>query len=664
MASMRRLCGQLRRHLGPPTLDETLLHDLSTQSREKGTRAYEDHYFQESFWYFKGYFCAMVISAIWYIIQLENSMPDCTIRVQRDACTHTLLCFVLLLTYLGITFMRNARATHYLLAIPFLIDVLLVYLGDGNLADLFDLFELEGRIAGCKHYSGLSGEYLTDWGVHMRLMLLTTFWIMFILPSRAALLTLPVSFMAATMLFVTEQLAREKYEDQSGAVHWTESVVPSGNLWILPVSHFLVAGTRASKEHHLRLFFLAFESQTQEVIRERVLRCQAEFQSEALHADMRADDKTLPVSELRSQASSFKSLTRTIRSGPAAQVFPPRASIGSCKLGDCLPGEFCVYVEGFEQPQQLQVLQQGQRVLCYDSLLERTSFAEIKTLGISESSIEDWVALKLYDGSTYVMSKDHPVRVCSGGVVPAMTIEPGVHQLRLQRQDGIIKVLVKQVLTLGELSEYEPDFLHPTKPPCRVTLIVRNGMRYEPLVVPPDSEISQLPLAALGSADLDVGDWLNRKSSYEYKDDTPGERHTLQRSRSAPGSVSLELQHVSAKMYGSDKTSRSQKSSMDSGESIASDRIDVKLNPSSALGSASLSELRALRQAGLSSRGSATHAKDQCIPCDVHRKHLMLGRAPCVNGILCNFCHEDHVAQNRVSRRQVKERRAAEGAKL
>ncbi|CAK0819265.1 unnamed protein product, partial [Prorocentrum cordatum] len=41
---------------------------------------------------------------------------------------------------------------------------------------------------------------------------------------------------------------------------------------------------------------------------------------------------------------------------------------GACGGADCLPREAVVWVEGQDAPRQLQQLQEGQKVLCYDSL--------------------------------------------------------------------------------------------------------------------------------------------------------------------------------------------------------------------------------------------------------------------------------------------------------
>jgi len=176
--------------------------------------------------------------------------------------------------------------------------------------------------------------------------------------------------------------------------------------------------------------FAQLESQSQETIKEKVLRCEAEFEHHRFKVIVEAEQPDPSMSsgtEIKMIASAaappaggschIKKATPSCVSAPAfmstellANEFPDAC----CETGDCLPSDSLVWIDGFSAPRCLSTVLVGQKVLCYDSLSSSLKYASILDVGATGVTTEkEWVTIALDDGTELLMTADHPVQCYS-----------------------------------------------------------------------------------------------------------------------------------------------------------------------------------------------------------------------------------------------------------
>jgi len=196
--------------------------------------------------------------------------------------------------------------------------------------------------------------------------------------------------------------------------------------WIMCLATMVVARVRLDRAKHSLLVQL--ENQNQQTIKEKVLRCEAEFKNSNLeeimsheHSGNKAEatssylDYSL-VGDMGEKRPFVKKAPSKAKSSMSCPAFISRSETGEdyiCEAedGDCLPPDCMVWVDGFSVPKQLSTCTAGQRVLCYDSLSSSIKYANVMDIGpTGESDDRKWVTITLVDGTDMQMTADHPVQ--------------------------------------------------------------------------------------------------------------------------------------------------------------------------------------------------------------------------------------------------------------
>jgi hypothetical protein len=303
-----------------------------------------------------------------------------------------------------------------------------------------------------------------------------------------------------------------------------------------------------------------------------------------------------------------------------------------------------VWVEGEAAPRELQQLQEGQRVLCYDSLGDRVEYVSVEHLSQDTRSL-DWVDVALADGTRLKMTSDHPVQlagsegVLAQSIVQAASLQPESHSVMVHG-DGTHPVRVHSVSRVACPAE---------KPRGRASLSVRQSARYSILV----AESPEDPrLMAVGSADLAKPAALLRvgedKTFLHASEPRPREtsshswppckrRHHHYSGRPAIGEPSQASRehHPGSQEEQSWQSSGSKSSELLSSSScsLADGVIESVILPSPLT---KLSDMMQATSAGLPSIGSGGHFAGECRPCSYNHQ----GR--CNFGIWCQKCHHRH----------------------
>jgi len=270
-----------------------------------------------------------------------------------------------------------------------------------------------------------------------------------------------------------------------------------------------------------RSFFEALQNEKKKALEEKVMRCKVEFENANLH-DMLTS--SLAADRLRMRAGrsskfprkfrrmmklkppSVKSAPPVITSRPAAgnsaevdEVVPPSLSQDCQGNGDCLPAEALVWVDHHMDPQPLHTLKAGQRVLCYDNLLQCVKHVQVvEATVMEEDSPKEYVTVQLADGTFLEMTSDHHVecyrdeaqeqRKC----IPAMNLQEG--------RDSIMVLNIQpQEVTKVVLSSRGEDDAHRRW----VSLNVQQPQRHLVFVANHRKTRGRYPQTmAVGSADL------------------------------------------------------------------------------------------------------------------------------------------------------------------
>jgi len=199
-----------------------------------------------------------------------------------------------------------------------------------------------------------------------------------------------------------------------------------------------------SLEQAQRPLFLALESGKDEIIREKVKRCNAEYRASGLLDRMNKLMQQAPPAKLVDVAdglpvfSAPPGASPSVRSAPV-RVHPKRACKGRanrgaspCDSGDCLPSSASVWIENEALPQRLSTVRPGQRVLCYDNLQRGMKYTDVLDVSLAPGSeCTDWMTVVLKDGTKLEMTPNHPVECFStsdhgrtpGRYIPASEVQ-------------------------------------------------------------------------------------------------------------------------------------------------------------------------------------------------------------------------------------------------
>ncbi|CAK0880791.1 unnamed protein product [Prorocentrum cordatum] len=221
------------------------------------------------------------------------------------------------------------------------------------------------------------------------------------------------------------------------------TMVTTNLLFFTCIVLVMCSGKRSS-EIQARLLHLSY-------LREKGMRVQAEFSLECLQ------DRADLVAEL---GSSFAAASSHVPGGAAAPLRPdsPRYASSEPAVSEAarpgqgavsqglggLPLEASVWVEGQAGSCLLRDLEQGQRVLCYDSLGRSIRYAQVLEMHVKFLAAA-WINVGLDDGTQLAMTADQPVQPADRReVVRAADLSPGVDRVVVHRV-ATAPVAVKEV---------------------------------------------------------------------------------------------------------------------------------------------------------------------------------------------------------------------------
>jgi len=281
----------------------------------------------------------------------------------------------------------------------------------------------------------------------------------------------------------------------------------------------------------------------------------------------------------------------------------------------------------------------------------------MKYANVARKKVQDgevqWVNVVLADGSSMLMTSDHPVHRDAGKrAIKAAKLKPGKDSIMLLK---MVPVFVESVIPMAPKEGSTPH--------ARVTLSVQHEERHSIFVGAP----GQNPCIAVGSAGVDA--WSYRSSeldngstkvtvkntfihaSQPRSEDVPA----LRRSNSAPC-----LQRDGGEHNRADDTAGWQAFG-DQGSIDYSHDISVSSSESSE-GSVDImipeidgnpcgvSRALHVRKEGLSSFGGAMHKQGECRACVFSSKNSKGIPGICAMGALCTFCHEEHAYKKKRGR--------------
>lgn len=387
-------------------------------------------------------------------------------------------------------------------------------------------------------------------------------------------------------------------------------------------------------------------------------------QRDAKAQDLQSADGTAAVGVAKSVCSAppllqFNSVARE----------QPDESV--CTKGDCLPASTLVRVEGKAAAMRVDAINLGQRVLCMDHITGALKYAEVVEVDVSEQAGPDIVEVELEDGTKLQMTADHPVFADSTKHMSAKDLQPGVNNL------DVLKVVSLPVKAVREV----PKEASSTR---LVNLSVHQPQRHSLFVAASaDEAVGSVAVASasLTSPEERVPLELRLKNTFIHIEEEAMPSRTRRRSSSLPGRyvtsgkppAALEanepIHKLSAKrpcVMTSRASSGSCRSSSVGSMPISSlisepskdDEMSIVLSKGvedrrirgwTAMDHARLSDVFKVRRAGLKSMGSIGHEDGWCYPCLMNNWNNR--DRPCIFGVGCSRCHEDH------NKRQVKQAR-------
>jgi len=380
------------------------------------------------------------------------------------------------------------------------------------------------------------------------------------------------------------------------------------------------------------------------------------------------------VHQIVDQIMNRQSLPRQTNSAPAvlAQNFMKQMPVCEASSGDCLPPDAVVWVEDKAMPMPLLAVQPGDKVMCYDRLSMCMKYAKVTSKKVQDSQVK-WVTIALADGSSMLMTADHPVHRESEKesrktfAIKAAKLRPGKDSIMVLK---MVPVLVEKVTSMVSKDS--------STPLARVALSVQHEDRHSIFVGAP----GQNPSIAVGSAGVDALSYrsseldsfrekMNVKNTFIHGHAPLAEEiPNFRRSNSdpclhtgntddnrafvldvvpvAPGNIDDDRAfvldvvpvapfqpvqvHLASRQRIGDQDLSDYSSSLMSGD-IIMPAIDGQ--------PCRVTSVLQVREEGLASIGSAMHWQGECRTCVFHAKGQHKLRN-CTMGSLCSFCHEDH----------------------
>jgi len=602
--------------------EEPLELGLDEGQQADATQAYNDKFASGSLWYL-GLLCAgHVVHVIVHSAKYSRRLP---------AVISSLMCCVTMLTvWLGLRLKRRRayrsfRAVvslpfvfHHLAQVPlekwvstllfFKFNSFFSYLTPGpSDCDSFAACRAVqdgGSLANyCYTPTRVDAEQL--WSI----LLIDVYHILMVLDAKTSLLT----FIPALSMYILPVLSLGGILDGSG--------------WAIVILTLIIAllciCTKSAKDSATERLMTLVEFQRKHIIKEKVKRCEAEFECDKLKDQYFGRSSNIQDkghgSSVLSVTSEGQTQMSVPASAPATSLFPHNCRGNDA---DCLLETSRVYIEGAPKSlQELRELKKGQRVLCQDALTGSFEFVTVSEVK-AETCPDEFIRLVLEDASILDMTADHPMPAFLAGsyghsleVVEAQKLLPGMHAVSTwKRMDLKIKEVSrvkpsscqeecsKSKLAEGEQYECEPSELKA------VAVSTQNPMRYKMLVAGPKglTQPANAPaVVAVGFANLDVFNLKSRATFLEAEFEEPGP--ALRRTVSEPA------------MY---DTSPGEKQTF---------------------------------TGSLPSAGSIGHATGDCKPCNIHNRYLNGNLPdPCKFGAACNFCHEHHVRKDRKMLKYIK----------
>lgn len=418
-----------------------------------------------------------------------------------------------------------------------------------------------------------------------------------------------------------------------------------------------------------RALHKTLEEKTQEALKEKVLRFQAEYAREQIQTQLHGSEgeagseclnfREAPQPQAESSRRKAAPQTPSLHSAPP--VLLPLLADASVFLQDhreedCLPPDAHVWVEGSVLPCKVQEVKPEQSVLCYDNLSRCMKYSQVSAVKTIAGEA-DWVNVKLADGTSLTMTANHPVqreelgdqnRRRSQALVKAGDLHPGEDAVTILR---MVPVPVVQVTPCTAMARE-----------TRVALSVRQPARHSVFVASKGDTMAGT--MAVGSANCnytkrphDEGT-LPMKWTFLHIEDADGKPR--RRTHSAPPSLSARSGHSDLEegTRTSPKPRRlprplscsdlsSERSSDDPHELplVLWTREDFTSSASASTtlsNCVAMSDLMSVRSKGILSVGSDLHASKDCRPCVFQNKFLHYGMQPCFRGELCERCHHPH----------------------
>jgi hypothetical protein len=438
------------------------------------------------------------------------------------------------------------------------------------------------------------------------------------------------------------------------------------NLVMLMSVAFMVLAKVLIEGSKLKLFEV-LETQREQIVTEKVLRCEAEFAKEkVLSTTGELDDASRNHRKWDQWDNGFdmKSLAASHAESAPAILAPlvPKAE-DSCieGSGDCLPTNAMVWTENAKPPQLLRSLAPGARILCYDILSKSLAYATIERL--EESVNTEWVKLSMEDGSLLEVTKDHPVSVQAGdgailsqGCIRAGELKAGRDRLLMLKMVWVPVSDVRHVSSGYSKGAETADGIPSAEPlvPSSITISVEQRERYEIFVTTGDKNGKPGPPIAVGSSDRSTdlfGKLRNKNTFLHYQTGSPA----LKRSNSDPGfagsgsvfslrsTAPPETDKKGSSTAGMSTTESCCTSSISKASTEGDCIVKVGRAPfnDSTTNVASLTAVAGLKSNGIPSFGS-DHASYMCrSPCSFQFAGLVTpGRWGCTAGALCEYCHD------------------------
>eukprot|EP00931_Biecheleriopsis_adriatica_P050629 TRINITY_DN29332_c0_g1_i1.p1 TRINITY_DN29332_c0_g1~~TRINITY_DN29332_c0_g1_i1.p1 ORF type:complete len:676 (+),score=117.90 TRINITY_DN29332_c0_g1_i1:49-2028(+) len=366
---------------------------------------------------------------------------------------------------------------------------------------------------------------LVDWETIATTVTMTGLHLVLIVPHGLTLIPVAILFYAQIPLnlfacYKLFQSAGMPLEVQEIAKLWTGAMLTC--LILFP----LFVKVRQHTDEMQMQMLLLLEHQKRHLVKERVLRYEAEFKSEGAAGHQ----KPLEV-DLGTCTSGYQSLQFSAMSAPSVLAWHPQVCAGGGR--DCLPASLLVSVEGSPGLVELLSVKPEQKVLCRDSLTSSLKFVKVEENRAKDVPADDWIDIFMADGSRVTVTEDHPMRVSAPQselfqqVLPASELVAGHHHL------SVVKV-IQTAITKVERVRTSQATTGRESLQTRCTLIVSQGERNSVLVADPSS--TKTGFLAVGSADArtyQLGVKNSSLDAWETCEDS-NEEAPLQRSNSAP----------------------------------------------------------------------------------------------------------------------------------